>query len=705
MADEHREIFIRESQEQITELNNSLLTLESNPEDAEAMDAIFRTAHTLKGNSAAMGYENASTLAHALEDLLDEVRQERIAVAPELMDLLFDGIDELEAMLAEISATGETTIDPEATGDEIRALIEAERGSGDASKTEVAAEDRTDAVETADTVDDADRPDDWLTAPELAGPLSELAATAEGRIVHARVDVRESDMRGVDGLFILRAVEGTFGDFVTAPTSAAIEDGEYDGGFDLFVDADGADVVEAGLAAVSQIDAVAATDLSDAVGRSVSDVGDDGVDTDGRGDTGPEDTMSTADGDTADGDAADSGIADGDSDDATADAEPKRSGMVDSISSVRVDVDQLDTLYGLVEQLVTSRIKLRREMDDAGIKKSENLDELDKISSNLQNTVMDMRLIPLKKVVDKFPRLVRDIARDQDKRVQFDIEGEDIELDRTILTEIRDPLMHILRNSVDHGIESPEEREAAGKSPEGTVLLTATRERDHVTIQVSDDGGGLDVDSLRSKAVEKGVKTPGEIDVMSDSKVYDLVFHPGFSTSEEITDISGRGVGMDVVNSTVTQLDGTVSVDSDPGAGTTVSLRLPATVAIVKMMFIRVGDTEYGIPVKNIDEVARSQNVRIVKGSEVIEHDDDIYPVIRLGEVLGEPAASTNGDGMLLRIRSEKRQVALHCDAVLDQEEVVVKPLEGVLSGIPGLSGTAVLGDGDIVTILDVVTL
>ncbi|MFC6726011.1 ATP-binding protein, partial [Halobium palmae] len=308
----------------------------------------------------------------------------------------------------------------------------------------------------------------------------------------------------------------------------------------------------------------------------------------------------------------------------------------DDIASVRVDVDRLDELYGLVEQLVTSRIKLRREMDDSGIEKSENLDELDKISSNLQNTVMDMRLIPLKKVVNTFPRLVRDVARDQEKQVDFDIEGEDIELDRTILTEIRDPLMHILRNAVDHGIESPEEREAAGKSPEGHIELTATRERDHVTIRVSDDGAGLDVERLREKAVEKGVRTEAELAEMSDSDVYDLVFHPGFSTSEEVTDISGRGVGMDVVHSTVKQLDGTVSVDSEEGQGTIVSLRLPVTVAIVKVMFVEVGGTEYGIPVKNIEEIARARDVRTVNGREVIEHDDEIFPVVRLGEVLGE---------------------------------------------------------------------
>jgi Chemotaxis protein histidine kinase and related kinases len=335
---------------------------------------------------------------------------------------------------------------------------------------------------------------------------------------------------------------------------------------------------------------------------------------------------------------------------------------------------------------------------------SDNLDELDKITGSLQDTAMDMRLIPLSKIVDTFPRLVRDVARETGKEVNFTVSGEDIELDRTILTEIRDPLVHVLRNAVDHGIEPPEVREENGKERTGNVSLTATRDRDHVNIEVADDGAGLDPEVLKQKAIEKGVKTETELKQMEEGEIYELIFHPGFSTAEEVTDVSGRGVGMDVVQNTVKQLDGTINVDSELGEGTVVTLRLPVTVAIVKVMFVEVGGTEYGIPVKNIAEVTRADEISTTKGDEIIEHDDQIYPILRLSDALDEPG-SVNGDGMLLRIRDEQRQVALHCDKVIDQEEVVVKPLEGVLSGIPGLSGTAVLGDGDVVAVLDVVTL
>jgi two-component system chemotaxis sensor kinase CheA len=318
---------------------------------------------------------------------------------------------------------------------------------------------------------------------------------------------------------------------------------------------------------------------------------------------------------------------------------------------------------------------------------------------------MDMRLVPMKKIVGKFPRLVRDLAREQDKQINFVTEGDDVELDRTILTEISDPLMHLLRNAVDHGIEPPEVREQNGKDPEGTITLSAERERDRVLIRVEDDGGGIDRDAVRQKAVEKGIKTREEVDAMPDEEVEDLVFHPGFSTNEEVTDVSGRGVGMDVVRDTVTRLDGSVSVSSTPGEGTTFTMELPVTVAIVKVLFVESGGEEYGIPIKTVDEISRMRSVQNVDGEEVITYDETVYPLVRLGDALNVPGQTKNGDGMLVRIRDSERQVAIHCDDVRGQEEVVVKPFEGILSGIPGLSGAAVLGEGDVVTILDVATL
>jgi len=648
MNDQYLDAFVRESEEEITKLNNSLLALETDPGDEAAMDQIFRTAHTLKGNFGAMGFDDAADLAHAIEDLLDEMRQGGMAVTPEVMDLIFAGVDQIEAIVHEIEDQGESSVETGTTVDQLRTVLEEGAGGAPAASdggeaAAVPAEDETgDATASVADVD--------VDPGDVSGTL-----------VRAEIDVGDTDMAGVDAMLAMESIEEAFAVLATQPDRAAIEDGEYEDTFAMFLDAEDLGRVDAELDSVGKVAAADVTDVSDAVGD-------------------------------------DSPAGDGDD---------EGDHSVDEIKSVRVDVDQLDDLHGLVEQLVTSRIKLRRsvekqDLDAAG----ETLSELDKITANLQNTVMDMRLIPLKKVVGKFPRMVRDLARELDKEVAFEIEGEDIELDRTILTEISDPLMHIIRNSLDHGIESPEEREAAGKPRQGTVTLRASRERDHVIIEVEDDGAGLEVEHIAEQAAEQGVRSADELEAMDDSAIYDLIFHPGFSTAAEVTDVSGRGVGMDVVHDTVTQLDGSVSVDSTPGEGTTVSLRLPVTMAIVKVLFVQVGGEEYGVPIKNVDEITRSKDVKVVNGREVIKHNDEIYPVVELAETFDVPGETkTNGDGMLVRIRESERQVALRCDAVNAQEEVVVKPLEGILSGTPGLSGTAVLGDGNIVHILDVVTL
>jgi two-component system chemotaxis sensor kinase CheA len=641
MTEEYVQAFVHESEEQLTDLNNSLLALESDPDDREAMDDIFRTAHTLKGNFGAMGYDEAGDLAHAIEDLLDELREGDMAVTPEVMDLVFAGVDRLELAVESIDEDGTVDVETADLEADIRTVIEggATEPAGDGADADG---------------DEADQVDTF----ELT------------------VEVGESEMKGVDGMLVLEAIREECDLVDATPDPETIEDGEYEDEFDLVVASTTADELRATLDRVSAIE-----------DATLSQAGTDPSEAD-------------------DGDEADDASADDDQR-VNGESESEASnGSSREISSVRVDVDQLDDLHGLVEQLVTSRIKLRRAVDDGDVgSATDTLGELDKITGNLQNTVMDMRLIPMRKVISKFPRLVRDLAREQEKEVDFRMEGQDIELDRTILTEISDPLMHILRNAVDHGIEPPAEREAAGKDREGSIELRASRERDHVTVTVEDDGRGLDVDELRRKAAEKGVRSEAELDSMEDSEVYDLVFHPGFSTADEVTDVSGRGVGMDVVHSTVKQLDGSVNVESEHGEGTSVTLRLPVTVAIVKVLFVEVGNEEYGVPIKNIDEVSRIPEVETINEQPMIEHDDDIYPVVDLASELDVPGETANGDGMLLRIRKSERRAALRCDAVNKQEEVVVKPLEGVLSGIPGLSGTAVLGDGNIVPILDVVTL
>ncbi|MCG1002959.1 MULTISPECIES: chemotaxis protein CheA [Halobacterium] len=673
--DDYLEAFVREGEEHVTNLNNALLELESDPNNEEAMDAIFRTAHTLKGNFGAMGFEDASNLAHAVEDLLDAMRQGELSVTGDRMDRIFEGVDEIEACLDEIEANGEVERDVSDTVESVRAVL-----------------DETDEAETEEETAgpaDAGGDGDALGVDPFAIVDRETVANVDRRVFHVHVDMGDSQMKGVDGMFVLEAAQEEFDLLGTDPSPDEINDGEYEDGFDLVVASDVADVA-ATAHSFPKLDDATVTELTDEAAADADSEADETAD---------ETSSEAADssGEDADAEGEDGGDSEDDSD-AVASTDTE-------IQSVRVDVDQLDELHGLVEQLVTTRIKLRRGMEGSDRQVDDELDELDKISGSLQDTVMDMRLVPMKKIVGKFPRLVRDLAREQDKDIEFVVEGDDVELDRTILTEISDPLMHLLRNAVDHGIEPPEVRKSNGKDPEGTVTLSAERNRDQVIIEVRDDGGGIDRERVREKAVEKDILTSEEADELTDAEVEDLVFHPGFSTNDEVTDVSGRGVGMDVVRDTVTRLDGSVSVSSVPGEGTTFTMTLPVTVAIVKVLFVESGGEEYGIPIKTVDEISRMKPVKTVDGEEVITYDETVYPLVRLGDALDVPGDTREDDGMLVRIRDAERQVAVHCDDVRGQEEVVVKPFEGILSGIPGLSGAAVLGEGDVVTILDVSTL
>ncbi|MFB6252678.1 MAG: ATP-binding protein, partial [Halobellus sp.] len=716
MNDELYQEFITESEESITQLNNSLLDLESNPDDDEAIDDIFRQAHTLKGNFGAMGFDEAAKVAHAVEDLLDEVRNDRIEVTHERMDLVFDGMDEILDILHEIEKSGESSRDPSDLVGEIRDVaepIEGDEAHADSEPVESAPDDAADTDETSGT--------EAIEAAIDALDLDDPSVADADRLFSAEIGLNVGDMKSVDGGLFVQGLPEDLAVVGADPSLGRIEDGDFGETFVVYVadeergrleetlwdlwkvesvtltdvsvivdDADagadasdvsaGADAGDTGPvgstatpsenvdpdSAAAAVDAVVSAytdsesseegDGSESVGDAgeaesgeIGEAGSSKVGDAGSGQAGEAPVSPASDGNeeapaeveageaaveaaagesTTDGPAAyptttGSGNASGRSDesagkaesDGNGDADERSSGddgdaggddgsaggsdesadddaeeearSISAVKSVRVDVDQLDELHSLVEQLVTSRIKLRQALgadDSAG---RDTLDELDKISSDLQDTVMDMRLIPLKKVFDKFPRLVRDLARDQDKRVNFSVEGQDIELDRTILDEISDPLMHVLRNAVDHGIEPPGERESAGKPETGSVELRARREHDTVVITVEDDGSGIDADVIRDKAAEKGIRPRGELSDLTDSEVYDYIFHPGFSTNEEITDVSGRGVGMDVVKTTVESLDGSVNVESTLGQGTTISIRLPVSVAIIKVLFVR----------------------------------------------------------------------------------------------------------------------
>lgn len=639
MNEQYLQEFLKEGQEQITTLNNSLLSLENDPDDEEAMEEIFRTAHTLKGNFAAMGFDKASDLSHALEDLLDEMEEGRIEVTPEIMDLIFEGIDMIEQAMDDIDEHGESQIEPHSLIERVRATMDEE-------------------AEVPDAPDDSGTDEAGAADVELDGIEED---DISDNVYQTTVAIDAGELKSADAMIALQSITEDLDVIATDPSREAIEDGEFEESFHVYVDDDKKDDVKALAGKPGPVASVAVTDVPDEV------------------------------------------ITEDDDEDDTPD---QLKSAVDEIESVRIDVDQLDELYRLVEQFVTGHVRLERGVETGDLDSiEENVAELEKTTEDLQDTVIDMRLVPFETIIGKFPRLVRDIAREQRKEVNFNIEGREVEIDRSILSELGDPLTHILRNAVDHGIEDPAIREEKGKPRQGTVELRARRKRDHVVVEVEDDGAGLDVERIKNTAIEKGLRTEEELRRMDEGELYDLVFHPGFSTTDEVTDVSGRGVGMNVVWETINRLDGSINVESEPDEGSLVQLELPVTMAIVRVLILRVGEEEYGIPIKHVDEITTRSAATELDGDPVLKYDEDIYPIIDLADRFSVPETDASGEGNLVRVDESERAIAIGCDQVRAQQTVVVKPLEGMLSGTPGLSGTAILGDGDIMYLLDIDTL
>ena len=622
MNDELKRAFVDETGETLTALNNELLDLETTPNDQSTIDAIFRRAHTLKGNLGAMGLTEAASLAHEMEDLLDEIRDGTVGVDHEVMDALFDSVDGLEAVVAGI----EQDEPPEVALESIVASLES---IGD---------DTTD--QAANTSDESDQ-------------------VANGGSIH--LQVVHGEMPGADAAILLERLDQAVDDYDTEPSRAAMLDGNY--GEVIGIDTADPDAVESAVDGLRMVESVVR----------------------------PEKAPPTEE----------------DSKESNASTDL---GVSSEIRSIRIDAERLDSLHGLVETLVTARIGIDRGIRNQDLDAAEeSLKTVDKALGELQDEVMDMRLIPLETIFSSLPRLVRDTSRETGKEIDFSIEGADIELDRTIVNRLDDPLVHLLRNAIDHGIEPPEAREAAGKDPTGEILIKADRDRDTVVIEIIDDGGGIDPAVIKEKAIERSVRPRELLESMAAEDLYQLIFEPGFSTAEEVTDVSGRGVGMDAVKTVINELDGSININSELGEGTTVTLRLPVDIAIDDVLFVVANGQTVGIPVRTIADIEADRRIDLVHGEPMVDPGDGFIPVVDLGDAL--TTATTDGGTtdsvaeMLVRIRPEERPIALACEDVSEQEEVVIRPLEGILSDIQGLSGTTVLGGGTVVPIIDIHTL
>ena len=686
-TNQYMEMFLDESREHLQSLNDGLLSLENDPEDLSVLNEIFRNAHTLKGMSATMGYTKTAELTHDMENLLDMLRKEQLKVSSEIIDVIFKCVDTLQEMVENIgSGESEDLVDVSDLVRQVNAIAK-----GESPSAEAPAEAAAPAA----------------AAPAGGGPAFELSETDRTVMKEAKnsglvpfivhVEISENCLlKSARAYMVMNALDD-IGDVIkSVPPAEDLEQEKFDHSFEVAVVTDSdAKAVESAVGAISEISKVVVTEITDLDAPVVG----------GGAAPAPAEAAPAAPA------APPVAKAEPHKKDAKA-ADPKKDAKKAHVGgqSVRVDIEKLDTLMNLVGELVTNKVRLEQiGMTHRLTELTETLEQMDRVTTDLQSVVMKVRMVPVSQVFNRFPRMVRDLAKELDKDINLTIEGEDTELDRTVIDEIGDPLMHLLRNSLDHGVEHPDEREAKGKPRTGEVGLIARHEGNNVVIMVTDDGSGINADKIRNKAVEKGMVTRDEADALPDADAVRLIFLPGFSTAETITDVSGRGVGMDVVRSKIESLGGHVDVETKIDEGSVFKIKLPLTLAIIQAMLVKVQNEMYAIPLGSIDSTINitPNDIKTVQNKEVIVLRGQIIPIARLGEVLSVPKGEDSGeeDIFVVVVHVGDHKIGIVVDNLIGQQEIVIKTLGKLLSGLKMLAGATVLGDGHVAMILDVSAL
>ncbi len=674
---QYAELFLTESREHVSAINHSLLELERGTGGDEPVGAIFRGVHTIKGMSATMGYTAVASLSHELETLLDLVRKGERTVDARLMDLLFRAADLLERAI-ESAVSGVDAVDVLPMVHQLQS--EAGRDSQTFSSMAMTAELPVPGMGfTAEMAIPgmgvtAEMPIPRVTAElPVPGAWTAPAPAGPGMLVRVRI-AAGTPLKGVRAYLVVEAAKklGAVGE--VSPTVEALQADEFDHDFAFRLTTPrSADDVVAALRGAGDVDDVRAGE-DPVPARATPGVAAAGAAKSANGNGGNGASNGTA-------------------------ARQQR--------SVRIDLRRLDNLMNLIGELVITRgrlVQLTGSVDDPAL--AEAVGQTSRLVADLQDEIMTSRMVPVWQVFDRFPRLVRDAARSVGKPVEFTIEGKEVELDRSMLDEVGDPIVHLLRNAIDHGIEMPDARRAQGKSESGRLTLSASRDRSAVAIRVTDDGRGIDREKVLKRAHEQGLLEPSKTE-LTDDELFRLISQAGFSTADKVTDLSGRGVGIDAVHNRVRSLGGSVDIRTAPGKGTTVTLRLPLTLAIVRSLLARIGDETYAIPMTHVSETVelQPQILHTLKGREVLMIREDVLPVIRLRQLLRYDGEEARGLEQVVVVEMAERRAALVVDALIGQQEIVVKQFDGVQNGLTLFGGATILGDGAPALIIDVSSL
>lgn len=680
-------MFIDEANDHLQALNEHMLELENQPDDVGIVQVIFRSAHTLKGMSATMGFEDLASLTHQMENVLDLVRNQQLAMDSFIFDTLFRSLDALEAMVSDITNGGEGKADVTAIVAALQSIVK-----GDYKKEASSAD--------GSSADGAEEQNERLD--EFQRSILEQSVEAGMHVYYIHIRLREDCVLKAVRAYMTFQVLGQYGEVVKSnPPAQDIEQDKFDNGFTVFfVSGEGAERLQQEIGQVSELDSVQVQPFTIEDIRNWNSQIEEVQ-------AGRQEAAATAAPAKPEVKTEQPAASEASSESARKPSNTPATGKAVANRTIRVDIERLDVLMNLLSEMLIDRVRLEQlsgELKHHDL--TDTVEHLSRVSSDLQNIVLKLRMVPVDTVFSRFPRMMRDLAKSLDKKIDFIITGAETELDRTVIDEIGDPLVHLLRNAVDHGIESIEDRIAAGKSETGTVHLRAFHSGNHVFIEIEEDGHGIDRALVLKKAIKNGIVTAERAAQMSDEQVYMLLFASGFSTAEKVSDVSGRGVGLDVVRSKITSLGGHVIVESKLGQGTKFIVQLPLTLSILSAMLFRLGSEKYAIPLSSIVETSmvKKEKIRRVHGGiRMVDYRDSVIPLLSLSTLFDCPNYSDmeEEEVEIIIVRKGDRLAALAIDDFIGQNEIVLKPLGSYLKNTPGFSGATILGDGQVALIID----
>ena len=673
---QYLQIFIEESKDNLQTLNESLLNLENNPTDAETLNAIFRVAHTLKGMAGTMGFVKMQKLTHTLENVLSEIRAGNLLVNSNIVDILFQSLDGLENYVEEITNT--STEGNEDYAGIINALGKITENENKVGESEVSTPITAAIIENKE---EAEVLEALLTLPESQELVKNNAISMGMNVYQIKIELSSNCVLKSARAFVIFTELERLGEIIhCVPSSQDIEDEKFDKEFTIvFVTKETKQKVEETILGVSEIEKTSVSAFA-STGIMIEEQPKQEEEAEHKGTQSAEHAVN------------------------------QNAKQQLSNKTVRVNIDRLDTLMNLVSELIIVKTQLEGlDVSESEVESNYNdsVEYLERITTSLHDAVMKVRMVPVETVFNRFPRMIRDVSRKLGKDIELVMSGEETELDRTVIDEIGDPLIHLLRNAADHGLETTEERINLGKSKKGTIKLQAYQDGNSVVIEVEDDGKGINVNKIRNKAIEKGTITKEEAATMTEKEIIELLFKPSFSTADKISDLSGRGVGLDVVKSRITALGGHVEVETEYGKGSKFIVRLPLTLAIIQALMINIADEKYAIPLSNIQNIedVYIEDIKLVQNQEVIVVRNEIIPIIRLRDALGLPKEEDKDMMMGVIVKKGEKQVGFIVDSLIGQQEIVIKSLGKYLSGIDIIAGATILGNGEVALILDVNSL